>query len=164
MKEELRLVNDEKRESLCSTIDGCKESNIHIKNNFIFNILCNNSTSCAGADGTILEFDEVEIICNGNNNCSETEITIESSNSTAYNAITIICGASTSCNSMVLNIIGNISPNITCIDYESCDGSSINNIDSDYDKPNYLLNMHSFSKDIILYFIQMDMNMKTCSV
>lgn len=56
-----------------------------------------------------------------------------------------MCGISTSCFDMTINIFDNLSSNMDCIGYGSCNGLSIDNIGSDY-----MLNLYAFSNDVVL--------------
>ena len=70
-------------------------------------------------------------------------------NSNTQQRVLIECGASTSCSDITINITGNARSNITCYDLNACISMEII-IDSDNYK-NTLLNMYSFSDDILFF-------------
>eukprot|EP01084_Bolivina_argentea_P301774 520717_1 len=118
--------NDIFQQLSCFGDVSCLKSTIAFSNNSICNLLCDQFLSCMAADVTIGQCKEVSIICNGQQSCDGMIVDI---NSTGIDngSIIIECGIKSSCNNMVIDIIGNqnVVTNISCYAPNACDNIDI---------------------------------------
>ncbi len=94
----------------CSSSAPCASSDIIFRNNTICTLLCNELASCHNAFVDVENCIEMEIICNEDSACDGMSLQIVSHDNN-LKTMCMNCGRTTSCNNMIVNIIGIIHSN-----------------------------------------------------